>query len=338
VGREYCTLFDANYLPRGLALYESLRRHEAGSRLRVFCMDSATKSILDRLDLPDLLPIALQELEQHDPELRAVKGDRTPLEYCWTATPSVALYCLEREPKVDLITYLDADLYFFSSAQPIFDELDGEAVMIVPHRYAPETAHLEATSGIYNVELVSFRRDDDGLEALRWWRERCLEWCYYRVEDGKLGDQKYLDDWPERFERVHVLEHVGGGLAPWNVSRYRIHERGGEVMVDDVPLVFYHFHSLKLFRTPSPFRRAWSSAYPVEGEELRLMWQPYLAALGRALEMIRRIEPSFEAGFVDEADVARRWLRSVAGTAYHRLRAAPLALRRAATSRPSVHD
>jgi len=339
VGREYCTLFDANYLPRGLALYESLRRHESGSRLRVFCMDGATKSILDRFELPDLVPIALEELEEHDPELRAVKDDRTPLEYCWTATPSVALYSLEREPEIDLITYLDADLYFFSSAQPLFDEMDGDAVMIVPHRYAPETAHLEATSGIYNVELVSFRRDEDGLRALRWWRERCLEWCYYRVEDGKLGDQKYLDDWPERFPGVHVLEHVGGGLAPWNVSRYRIHERGGEVMVDDVPLVFYHFHSLKLFRTPSRFvdaaragtaqisqvlrRRAWSSAYSVEGEELRLIWEPYLASLRRAFQIIRGIEPAFDAGFVDEKDIARRWLRSRAGAAYHRLGAVP---------------
>jgi len=347
--RTYCTLFDSNYLPRGLALYESLKRHEPDSSLRVFCMDFETKAVLDRLDLPDLVPIALEELEHHDAELRAVKPDRTSLEYCWTATPSVALYCLEREPELDLITYLDADVWFFSSAQPLFDEMGENAVMIVPHRYAPEVAHLEATSGIYNVELVSFRRDEDGLRALRWWRDRCLEWCYYRVEDGKLGDQKYLDDWPERFRRVHVLEHVGGGLAPWNVNRYRLSERSGRVMVDDAPLVFFHYHALRLFRdrrlfllgrapTPperfsaGPVRFGWGSGYSISPEERRLVWDPYFASLARALSLIRSVNPHFEAGLIEPTDLLRRWARARAEAVYRFARRLAHGLRLAADS------
>src|SRR5437762_9792470 len=97
--RAYCTLFDSNYLPRGLALYESLRRHEPGATLRAFCMDGQAKTVLDRLALPGLVAISLAELEAFDPELPAVKHDRTPVEYCWTATPSVALHSLAREPE-----------------------------------------------------------------------------------------------------------------------------------------------------------------------------------------------------------------------------------------------
>jgi hypothetical protein len=335
--RAYCTLFDTNYLPRGLALHESLRRHEPGATLRVFCMDGWTKAVLDRLELPDLVPIAISALERHDPELAAVKHDRTPVEYCWTATPSVALYCLEREPGLELITYLDADVYFFSGAQLLYDELGDCATMIVPHRYAPETAHLEETSGVYNVELVAFRRDDDGLEALRWWRERCIEWCYYRVEDGKMGDQKYLDDWPARFRRVHVLEHVGGGLAPWNVRRYRLEERDGDVLVDGDPLVFYHFHGLRLFRDRRRFLPApaaalparfsdsgvsigWTAVYKTSAEERRLVWEPYLAALTRALALVRSIEPGFAEGLFDPAQLVRQIRRAQVGAVYRRAR------------------
>lgn len=333
--RSYCTLFDSNYLTRGLALHDSLQRHEPGSTLIAFCMDEYTKDVLDRLGLPGLEPVALAELEEHDRELRGVKEDRTPLEYCWTATPSVALHSLARHPEVDLITYLDADVFFYSNADPLFDELGDDAVMIVPHRYAPETAHLEETSGIYNVELVSFRRDDDGLDALRWWHDRCIEWCYYRVEGGKLGDQKYLDDWPERFNRVHVLQHVGGGVAPWNVNNYRLTNAGDRTLVDGKPLVFYHFHGLRLFRNRRfvrgpeagrPERYSvpgvtfdWASTFAAIPEQRRLVWAPYLAALSRALQLIRTVEPRFAGGLLEPTDPLWRRGRSRAGAAYRRL-------------------
>ena len=73
---------------------------------------------------------------------------------------------------------------------------------------------------------------------LNWWRESCNAWCYARLEDGKFGDQKYLDDWTIRFEGVHVLENLGGGVAPWNIQQYKFEEKPFE-------LVFYHFHGFK---------------------------------------------------------------------------------------------
>ncbi len=299
---EFITLFDVNYLPRGIALYRSLVEVGGAFRLRVVCMDVDTERTLRRLDLPNVVIVSLADLEQHDPALAAVKSERTQVEYCWTATPAVCLYALTLEPDIEAITYLDADLMFFSDPKPLFDELGAGAVLIVPHRYTNEHQHMEPTSGIYNVEWLTFRRDEDGLAALHWWHDRCIEWCYARYEDGKMGDQKYLNDWPERFRRVHVLEHPGGGLAPWNVSASELGEREGRATVDGRPLVFYHHHSLRLYRSTTSARLAaaagrlrrgapgtrlfWMTNYPVSPTERRLIWDPYLRALADAGRLV----------------------------------------------------
>ena len=338
---EFCTLFDLNYLPRGLVLYRSLERHCEDFRLRVFCMDGETKELLDRLRLPHLTAIGLDELEAHDRELLAVKPTRTQVEYCWTATPAVCAYALETEPELEAITYLDADLMFFRDPEPIWREFGDDSVLIVPHRYAPQWKPHEETSGTYNVEFMTFRRDERGLEALHWWRDRCLEWCYFRVEDGKMGDQKYLDDWPERFPGVHVLEHPGGGLAPWNVERYELARRNGSVLVDERELVFYHYHSLRLYRgvtlaralepfadvyrfTAGPSRFVWATNYPVGETEGELVWNPYLLELGQAMQDVPAGDGfSGVAGTTELIKyVARPWrayLRALAGGAARKL-------------------
>ena len=302
--REYCTLFDLNYLPRALVLYRSLKRTGHRFRLHVFCMDVQAEEALRRLDLSGVVVVPLRELEGHDAELERVKPTRTQVEYCWTATPAICLYVLDTKPSVREITYLDADLMFFSDPEALFDEMGDAATMIVPHRYAPQHRWKEPESGTFNVEWLTFRRDEDGLAALKWWHDRCIEWCYFRVEDGKMGDQKYLDEFPTRFARVHVLEHPGGGLAPWNVTNHELGGTPDDVRVDGRPLVFFHYHSLRLFRRGAaawiaaalrytrpgvpPLRLAWTSNYPTSPNERRLVWEPYLRALGSELDGLRR--------------------------------------------------
>jgi len=246
VAYHFCTYFDRNYLTRGLALYESLRRHcRRPFILWILCFDDETYDTLSRLNLPGVRLIAQQEFEAGDEALARAKADRSRVEYYWTCTPSLPLYVLQHNPEVELITYLDADLYFYGDPGPIYDELGNGSILIVEHRYAPEYASLARTSGIYNVGWMSFRRDANGLACLAWWRERCLEWCYTHYEDGKFGDQLYLDDWPQRFQGVVILQHKGAGLAPWNARQYRLALRDEHLTVDGQPLIFFHFHSLR---------------------------------------------------------------------------------------------
>ena len=240
----FCTYFDQHYLTRGLALYYSLRTHCPAFKLWVLCMDHMTYEVLRSLELPGLHPIALDDFERDDEALRNSKQNRSKIEYYFTCTPSLPLFILKNWPDVDLITYLDGDLFFFANATPLFEEIGSASVAIIPHRFAPHIAHLEK-HGIYNVGWLSFRRDSHGLACLRWWRERCIEWCYDRVENERFADQKYLDDWPTRFHNVCVVKHKGANVALWNVGNYRLRWVNGTVRVGDQPLIFFHFHGVK---------------------------------------------------------------------------------------------
>src|SRR6185295_8074489 len=194
--RYYCTYFDRQYLIKGLALIHSLQQH-SGDDFKVFvvCADELTRLLLTKLAIPQVITIPLHQLERGDNALLATKQTRSLVEYYWTLTPTVILHILEQHPTIDVLTYLDSDLYFFSSPAPIFEELGSGSILIHAHRFSPAQAHLGDANGTYNVGLLSFRRDVRGMEALRWWRERCLEWCYARAEAGKMGDQMYLNDW-----------------------------------------------------------------------------------------------------------------------------------------------
>lgn len=241
---DFCTYFDVNYLPRGLALHASLRRTCRSFRLFVLCMDELAASSLDRLGLPEIIPIRLSELESAEPRLLDAKNNRSRIEYYFTCTAALPLFVMEKWKDADLVTYVDADLYFFTTPLPLIEELGQRSIGIIAHRFPPHLSDREQY-GHYNVGWISFRRDASGIECLRWWRDRCLEWCYDRVEDGRFADQKYLDSWPERFSNVAVLEHPGANLAPWNVDTHTLSSNGQSVLVDSRPLIFFHFHGLK---------------------------------------------------------------------------------------------
>jgi len=247
---NFCTLFDTNYLSRGIALYRSLKNVCDDFHIYIFAFDNTCFNILTKMNLEKATIISLKDFE--DKELLNVKSSRTKAEYCWTSTSSTILYVLQKY-KVDSCTYLDADLYFYSSPEPIFNELTDNSILITEHRYSPKYDKSKK-SGKYCVQFITFKNDEYGLKSLEWWRERCIEWCYNRFEDGKFGDQLYLDDWTTRFDGVHVMQNQGGGLAAWNVQQYKFFNKNKSLYCKEIKsgkdfkVIFYHFHYLRLYK------------------------------------------------------------------------------------------
>ena len=320
--RYFCTLFDSNYLLKGLAMIRSLAHYCPGMKVYVLCMDEQTKHIIERLDLPFAKCITLAEVENE--ELLKAKTDRGVAEYCWTLSSCFTWYVMQNHPEIDFLTYVDADLLFYSDVQPLFDEIGEASIAIIEHRFTPRLQDREV-NGRFCVEWNTFRRDEQGLACLSRWREQCLEWCYYRLEDGKMGDQKYLDEWPSRYSSCHILMHPGAGIAPWNYAQYRFgKDADGKITVEDVPLIFYHFHQFQLLEN-GKFDRL-STFYTSECAEPNAVYEAYETELKKCLVDIRAVVPDFKGGlkpvirvrgrrFIQHfvpmwaKDVARRFLR-----------------------------
>jgi len=271
---HYVTLFDSMFLPQGLALHMSMERHVKDYTLWVLCVDDETHEMLTKLSLPNLRLLKLSQLETE--ELKHVKPTRTKGEYCWTLTPFAPRFVFDTDPTVTRVTYLDADLWFRKHPAPIFREFEasGKHVLITDHAYAPEN-DATSTSGQYCVQFMTFTRN--GGEIVRkWWEERCLEWCYARFEDGKFGDQKYLDDWPERFpDSVHVLNDKELALAPWNATRFPY----GNGIV-------WHFQSLRIEKYSGSTFTVFLGPYTLPRVTLNFVYVDYVAELRKAVEML----------------------------------------------------
>lgn len=302
--RFYCTLFDSGYLLKGLAMLRSLSRFCPGARVFVLCMDEQTKYILDHLDLPFVTCITLTEVENE--ELLKAKAERGVAEYCWTLSSCFTWFVMQQHQEIGFITYLDADLLFYSDVEPLFDEIGDASIAIIEHRFTPRLKQREV-NGRFCVEWVSFRRDEQGMACLSRWREQCIEWCYYRLEDGKMGDQKYLDEWPDHYSGCHIIMHAGAGIAPWNYAQYRFGKNDADnVTVEGMPLIFYHFHQFQLL-TCKKFDRL-STFYTSECPEPDSVYETYEAELDRCLGDVRAVVPNFKAGLKPYSRVLGRRL------------------------------
>lgn len=282
--RYYCSYFDRNYLARGLVLLESLSRNESQKFIFiVICLDELTRLLLLKLNNPSIVVIALHELERGDQMLVEPRQKRSVVEYYWTLSPTAIQHALDFVPENEVLFYLDSDLCFFSDPAPILSEIDNHSVLIHEHRYAPEFEYLAANSGRFNVGLLGFRNDVRGRGVLAWWRDRCNEWCFARFEEGKFGDQMYLDDWPTRFEGVHVMQHIGGGVAPWNHSAFTFTkfldiDGGVKLNINSHPFIFFHFHGLVPLN-PRVYLLIKHPSYPLPELLVTSAYLPYVARM-----------------------------------------------------------
>lgn len=307
---KFCTLFNTTYLSRGLAMYHSLEQNCPEFHLYILAFDAHCFEVLSEMRLPKVSVISLEAFENE--ALLAVKPGRTAQEYCWTSASSSIKYCIERF-NLDHCTYVDADLLFFSNPQVLMDQMGEKSVLITEHRYTP-CYDQSARSGIYCVQYMTFKNTKEGMEVLNWWVSACLEWCFNRFEEDKFGDQKYLDNWTERFPCVHVCQHPGAGIAPWNIQQYAFEstseKQRGRMLANDqeFDLIFYHYHGFSyLVKNSYKLTHAF---YQLNENQIEQIYRPYVSALSIAEQ---RINTADHRLIPHEINNKMKWITSILG-------------------------
>lgn len=281
--RYFCTLFDKTYLYQGLALFKSLEASCSEFTLYALCMDEVAYNLISKTGRPNLIPILLAKIETD--ESKAIKQRITRWQYCALWQPLICLYILDQY-KVEMITYLDADIMFFNDPEILFKELDNYSVSMVLHRYTP-AFDKTATSGRFCVQFNAFRNNKEAREVLRYWKECCFKLS--KKKPGYFLGQLSLDSWTAKFAGVRVIQHLGAGVAPWNIQQYEITENNEKVMVNGNPIVFYHFHEYAWGIDGRPF----FSNYPLSDRAVQYIYHPYTTILREIETWVQSLDPTF---------------------------------------------
>ena len=277
---HYVTLFDSTFLPQGLSLHASMIRNAGNFDLTIIAMDDAVQCVLVDMKLPHVRVVPLHEAETD--ALRKVKPSRSIAEYCWTITPFAADVVFSRT-SAERVTYLDADLWFRGSPEPVFAEMElsGAVALITDHAYAPEYEQSDIY-GRFCVQFMPFDRFGSA-DIRQMWQNQCIDWCYAEPSEGRFGDQKYLDEWPARYGAdVHVLRDLSLLQAPWNAVRFP----AGDAAV-------FHFHRLRIVSDD----RVYPGLYRLPREHLESIYRPYLRDLRGACDAMNRYGMTTPAQF-----------------------------------------
>lgn len=293
---NFCTIVTSEYLPKALALYLSLERNTMDFHLWICCMDGLVYDVLNKLNLPKVTLISLSSIEND--ELLSVKDYRYTHEYCWTLKAPLILHIFECYKEVETIFYIDSDTYLFSSPEKLFNQLKSHSVLLTMHNFNSDFKWLYTGKGWYNAGIIGFRKDANALKCIDWWRDRCIEWCYDKIENGKFGDQKYLMEFRKRFDGVYRERMVGANAAMWNITGHNVREYGGKVQVKDKDLIFYHFSAMLICGERE--YGMWRWYYPeVDEKAKKLIYLPYAKDIYTAIQKIKEVYEDVHTLFYD---------------------------------------
>ncbi|WP_129597661.1 hypothetical protein [Anaerophilus nitritogenes] len=297
---HFSTVISNGYLYKVLAMYQSLKKYCNNFRLYILCIDQSAYDILYDLKLSYVVPIHLSNIE--DRHLKKIKYTRTKGEYAWTLKPVMMHYVMKHFKDAKYFAHLDGDLYFYENIEKIFNENQEASLYLTDHNNSKRFLDTYNITGKYNTGFVGCKNDEIGYDAVNWWKDQCILWCYKDADqkNKRFGDQRYVEMWEEKFSNVHVIKTIGANVAIWNIDNYRVSSKEDKIYVEDEKMIFYHFSGLSIYNDQE-FNLCWFEG--LSDQVVKYIYIPYLKELSDMIQYIKKRYPKFESGWIKRGSV-----------------------------------
>lgn len=251
VRTTYCTILSSNYLPKALALAESLRRHQEGAVLRILFTDIARDEDLPQLEGVQSLSTAFLDLPDRTFTNLVMGYDL--VEFATAVKPILLNRLLD---ETEQVYYLDPDTYLTSPMVELAGALaDSEGgILLTPHFLHPASSgwtknegHL-LTVGVFNLGFCGV--DRRARDFLAWWWGHLSDECLYDPLSGLFVDQKWMDIGATLW-RAGSLRHSGYNIGVTNLPErpLALDDEGFYNSANGERIRLFHFHAFDA-RTP----------------------------------------------------------------------------------------
>jgi len=245
--KTFCTIITANYYPKAVALYRSIKAFNPDIELQILIVDD--KPIAETFRAAGIRTIPVKRLADYSlvNDLYE-KYAHVEMDYFRWSMKSIFM-CYLLETGFDKVLYIDCDMFFFNDYNFLFSELDNSTILLTPNwinsdpLIDKDSFFSLFTSGFFSAGFIGANKN--GLPALKWWAQACHFMMGEHIQLGIRDDQKYLDILPIKFESTKIIRHRGCNIGAWNYEECRRESVNGNVLINgEFPIIFVHFDEM----------------------------------------------------------------------------------------------
>ena len=235
-----------NYLPKARVLAASIRRHHPEAIIHLVLCDRLPEWFQLRTEPFDAL-LTLDDLDL--PPEPGWRFSHNLVELS-TAIKGFALVKLLDLRGCDSVIYFDPDIVVLAPLEELIAEFQAGSILLTPHSTEPDrdldviedNELVSLRHGTFNLGFLGVQNDAEGRRFAFWWRDRLRHFCFDNVPYGLFTDQRWADLIPSFFPRHRILTDAAYNVCTWNLnSRVVAGSLEGGLLVNDSPMVFYHF-------------------------------------------------------------------------------------------------